>query len=155
SAIGAGVLRPMRRKGRVFVAQIGVDPPVDVDLGVYDLAISQIPWVVDYFRSHGLRAERQHLGFEPAILDVLGPMPEKDIDVSFVGSLNSAHGARIALLEAVAETHGLALWTPNIGAISPRSPLHACYRGEAYGKEVYDIIRRSRITLNNHIGVAR
>ena len=154
-AIGASVLKPIRRKGRTVIAQIGVDPPRDLDLSVYDLGISQIPWVVEFFNRNGLRAERQHLGFEPSILEKLGLPPAKDIAVSFVGSLGSAHGARIALLEAIAEKHALALWTPDVAALSPRSILHAYHCGEVYGREMYNILRRSEISLNNHIGVAR
>lgn len=155
SAIDADTIRRFRKKGRTVIAQIGVDPPRDLNLSVYDLGISQFPWVVEFFNKNGLRAERQHLGFEPTVLERLGPAPQKDIAVSFVGSLGSAHGARIALLEAVAEKHALALWTPDAGALSPRSPLRACHRGEVYGRDMYDVIRRSEISLNNHIGVAR
>jgi len=32
--------------------------------------------------------------------------------------------------------------------------LHAVYQGEAWGREMYNILRRSRITLNYHIDLA-
>ncbi len=153
--IGTNAMRAIRRKGRILIAQIGVDPPLDLDLSVFDLGISQIPWVVEHFRENGLRAERQHLAFESSLLEKLGPEPEKDIDLSFVGSLGPAHNERVTLLEAIARQFNLGLWTPNLRGIPPTSPLHNCLRGEVYGRDMYNIIRRSRITLNSHISVAR
>jgi spore maturation protein CgeB len=145
----------MRRPGRFMIAQIGVDPPPGLDTSVYDLGISQIPWVVEYFRTRGLRAERHHLGFEPAILDRLGPAPAKDIDVSFVGGLSAAHTDRVKFLEDIARQYRLSLWTPSLAGIPASSPLHACRQGEVYGRDMYQVLRRSRITLNSHINVAR
>src|SRR5260370_33479328 len=34
------------------------------------------------------------------------------------------------------------------------SPLHRCYQGEVWGTEMYQVLRRSRITLNSHIDLA-
>jgi hypothetical protein len=153
--IGTSAMRAIRRKGRVLIAQIGVDPPLDLDLSVFDLGISQIPWVVEHFRANGLRAERQHLAFEPALLEKLDQAPVKDIELSFVGSLAPAHKERVALLEAIAGQFNLGLWTPDLRGIPASSPLHGCLRGQVYGRDMYDIIRRSHITLNSHINVAR
>ena len=114
-----------------------------------------MPWIVEYFRKNGLRAERQHLAFEPAIIDKLGPVPRKDIQVSFVGSLSSSHQARITLLEAVANRFPLELWAPDLNGLAAHSPLHACFRGQVYGTEMYDVLRRSQITLNSHISAAK
>jgi hypothetical protein len=154
-AIDPGIVGKMRRPGRTIIAQCGIAPPAGLDLRVYDFGISLIPWVVRHFRANGLAAVHRHLGFDESILSRLGPPPPKDIEVSFVGSLNAMHGKRIAYLEAVAQRFALALYIPSMAAIPAASPLQRCHRGSAWGREMYDVIRRSKITLNFHADFAR
>lgn len=153
--IGSDIMAAVRRKGRVLIAQCGVEPPGDLDLSPYDFGISLIPWVVDYFRKLGLRTEHFHLAFDSSVLERLGPAPAKDLEVSFVGGLGADHARRIQLLEAIAERFPVALWLSTFKGIRKDSPLHRCYRGEAWGREMYEIIRRSKITLNSHIDASR
>jgi hypothetical protein len=154
-AIDPATVRLMRRQGRTVIGQCGTDPPPGIDLSVYDFAITLIPWVVEYFRSRGLPASHQPLAFEPSILEKLGPAPEKDVDVSFVGSLNAMHSKRIAFLEALAERYEVSLWLPSSENIPAQSPLRSCYRGTAWGREMYNVIQRSKISLNFHADFAR
>ena len=116
--------------------------------------ISQLPATVKLFRALGVRAEVNHLAFEPAILDALPAAPAPDVDVSFVGSVSLDHRQRIALLEAVAERYDLKLWGNRPQALPASSPLHRCFQGEVWGADMYQVLRRSRITLNSHIDLA-
>src|SRR6187455_3139616 len=63
----------------ILIGQIGIAPSRGVDWSVYDLMMSQLSTTVEFFRRLGVRAEVNHLAFEPAILDVLPPAPEMDI----------------------------------------------------------------------------
>src|SRR6202012_4783521 len=103
-----------------------------VDLSPYTFGISLMPWVVDFFRSHGIPAENVHLGFEPSVLDRIGPAPAKDIDVSFVGGLASNHGRRIELLEEVARHVPIDLYLSGLKGLPASSPLHDRMRGEVW-----------------------
>ena len=140
--VSGRLLHPVRRQNRKIVAQCGVDPPPDMDFGAFDYGVSLIPWVVDYFRRNGLSAERCHLGFEPSLLDHLGPAPNKDVSVSFVGSLVAIHGRRMVWLEEIAKKFDLNLWMPDSGSLPAGSRLRECYRGPAWGKDMYNVIRR-------------
>lgn len=153
--IDADLIGRMRKKGCVILAYCGIDPPGRLNPRVYDLGLSMLDWVVESFRKRGLRAEKAHLAFEETILQRLGPQPYRDIGVSFVGSLSANHGRRIALLEAVAKKFPLEVWLPSLSGLSPNSPLRKCHRGAAFGRDLYDIMRRSRMTLNTHVDVAR
>jgi spore maturation protein CgeB len=64
------------------------------------------------------------------------------------------HRQRIALLEAVAERHDLKMWGNIPRSLPASSPLHRCLQGEVWGGEMYQALRRSRITLNSHIDIA-
>jgi spore maturation protein CgeB len=153
--IDTGLARRIKGIGKpVLVGQVGIEPSRGQDWSVYDLMISQLPRIVRSFRSVGIRSEVCHLAFEPAILDALPAAHAMDIDVSFVGSVSVDHQQRIALLEAVARSHDLKLWGSRPETLPASSPLHRCFQGEVWGADMYQVLRRSRITLNSHIDLA-
>jgi spore maturation protein CgeB len=148
------VLLPHRRPGRLIVGQIAAPRPQGEDYRVYDLVISSLPNFVEWFAGRGVRARYNQLAFEPSALDRIGPQPERDIPLSFVGSLSPDHAGRVAWLEDVARNAPLKVWGNGIERLPRSSPLHAIYQGEAWGRGMYDVLRRSRITLNYHIDIA-
>lgn len=153
--VDSALMMAVRRPGRTIIAQCGNQPPHDFDPTPYTFGISLIPAVVEIFRANGLRAENRHLAFDPSVLEKLPPAPPKDIDVSFVGGLASNHTGRIALLEAVAREIPIDLYLSNFKGLPKSSPLHAQMRGEVWGRDMYDVLRRSKITLNSHIDAAQ
>ena len=121
-------------------------------LAAYDLVLSSFPPTVEAFRRHGIRAARLRLGFDPRVLEAVAAPPRRPV-VTFVGSLfRRVHGSRIRLLEEVAARLGPAfeLWTPSVDDLPPDSPLRARYRGPAWGREMYRVLRESTVTLNEH-----
>ncbi|KYG98551.1 glycosyltransferase [Bradyrhizobium sp. DOA1] len=147
--------RRIKQIGRpVLLGQVGIVPSRGEDWSVYDLLISQISAVVNSFRAQGARSEMIHLAFEPGILDVLPPAPERNIDVSFVGAISADHQQRVAQLEAVARKFDLKLYGSGLDSLPASSPLHRCYQGEVWGVEMYQALRASRVTLNSHIDMA-
>jgi len=152
--IGADVLDSLARRGILIIGQIASPLPVHERFGCYALVISSLPNFVDWFRRRGVRAELNRLGFEPGLLDKLGAPPRRDVPVSFVGSFSPEHADRIRLLETVASRVDLRLWGSGIERLPANSPLHACYQGEAWGRDMYEALRRSRITLNSHINLS-
>jgi spore maturation protein CgeB len=140
--------------GPILVGQVGIEPSRGEDWTVYDLLISQLPRIVQSFRAVRVRSEVCHLAFEPAILDALPAAPAADVEVSFVGSVSVDHQQRIALLEAVAQRYELKLWGNRPPTLPASSPLQRCFQGEVWGADMYQVLRRSRITLNSHIDLA-
>jgi len=64
------------------------------------------------------------------------------------------HRQRIALLEAVAKRYDLKLFGSPSKTLPATSPLHRCFQGEVWGADMYQTLRRSRVTLNSHIDLA-
>jgi len=147
-------LRRYRNKGIFICGQIAAILPANPDYDAYQLVISSLPNLVNWFRAHGTKAEINRLAFEPCILDVLGTQPVRDIELSFVGSLSPEHTSRIALLEHIARHAPLKVWGAGIERLPKSSPLHVCHQGQAWGRDMYQVLRRSRITLNHHIDLA-
>ncbi|MBO4223597.1 glycosyltransferase [Bradyrhizobium neotropicale] len=153
--VDTSLMRRIKGIGKpILVGQIGIAPSRGEDWSVYDLMLSQLAATVGFFRSLGVRAEVSHLAFEPTVNDALPPAPAMDIDVSFVGTVSADHQQRIALLEAVAARYDLKLFGNIAPGLPASSPLHRCFQGEAWGTEMYQALRRSRITLNSHIDMA-
>jgi spore maturation protein CgeB len=138
----------------ILIGQIGIEPSRGEDWTVYDLMISQLPTTVKAFRALGIRSEVNHLAFEPSILDALPETPALDVDVSFVGTVSADHQQRTALLEAVAKRYDLKLWGTLPQSLPTSSPLRRCFQGEVWGADMYQVLRRSRISLNSHIDLA-
>jgi spore maturation protein CgeB len=153
--IDTALMRRIKQIGApILVGQVGIEPSRGVDWTVYDLMISQLPRIVRAFRGAGVEAAVNHLAFEPSLLEVLPPAPPQDVDVSFVGSLSADHLQRVALLEAVAKRYTLKIWGSLSRSLPSSSPLYDCFQGEVWGADMYQTLRRSKITLNSHIDIA-
>jgi spore maturation protein CgeB len=152
--VRAPVLAPFHKPGRLIVGQIAAPRPPGENYGVYDLVISSLPNFVQWFNARGIRARSNQLAFEPLVLEALGSQPERDIPLSFVGSLSPEHAGRVAWLEEIARNAPLKIWGNGIERLPSSSPLRAIYQGEAWGRGMYEILRRSKITLNYHIDIA-
>lgn len=123
----------------------------------YDLVLTSLPTHVKQFESIGIRCVFLPLAFEPSVLQ--GPQPERDIDVSFVGGMGrESHWLRgTDVMEHIADRlkDRFAWYGYGLDNLKADSPLRKCYRGPAWGREMYDIYRRSKIVVNRHGEIAR
>jgi len=138
---------------RLLVGQHAATPlPPAKGFSVYDLVVSSFPPTVKYFSDAGIPSEFIPLGFEPEVLSKLGPQPPRDVDVSFVGGLNLVHRPRLSLIEDLCRAFpgNMKIWTPRVDSIPRDSPIHRCYQEPAWGADMLQVLRRSRITINHH-----
>jgi spore maturation protein CgeB len=155
-------LDAFRAEGRLVVGQIASSPPGPELLRRFDLITTSFPHFVDRFRALGVESEYFKIGFDERVLDRLrmrgvdpSPEAERPHAVSFIGGVNPASHARgVALLERLARRLPLEVWGYGVDELPRVSRLRACYRGEAWGLEMYEVLSRSRISLNRHIDVA-
>jgi len=162
----------MRGQYRLLAGQIASPLAGDADLRPFDLMLSSLPNFVERFRAAGLRAELFRLAFDPLVLERLA-QPAVDDDsagsnangggergaasecaVSFVGSLSPHHAGRIGWLEEVCADGAVQVWGPGVEGLRDDSPIRRAYRGPAWGRGMYQILRDSRISLNHHIGLS-
>lgn len=143
----------VRRETNFVVGQVATDLPSGRTYSSYDLVVSSIPDLVDRFRQEGGDAEYLPLAFEPALLDVI-PQVERDVEVSFVGSFSSRYADRTQIVEAVAGAAPLRTWT-GIGSTLPEdSAIRPTIQGEAWGRAMFEVLARSRLTVNTHGRIA-
>jgi spore maturation protein CgeB len=151
--VSAKSLRSLVGKRCLLVGQIAApwhDPEDDVG---YDLVVTSLPNYVQKFEQRGIRTFYNRLGFAPSVLSIV-PEAKRDLTVTFIGTLSSHHADRIRLLEFLAERTRLCVWGMGVEEVSEQSPIRSCYRGQAWGRQMFAIFRRSQIVINQHIGIA-
>jgi spore maturation protein CgeB len=154
SYIRTSCLARMVPRTTKIVGQIASALPMGEDYTRYDLVVSSLPNMVEYFRRRGVRAVLSALAFDSRVLEQIELQTTRDIPVSFVGSLSADHRGRLRLLEGLAERVPLKVWGSGVDELPKASPIRACFQGEAWGAEMYRVLARSRITLNHHIDLA-
>jgi spore maturation protein CgeB len=147
------IVADVRREVRFVVGQIAAELPTDWNYSSYDLIVSSIPDLVDRFRREGGDAEQIPLAFEPSLLERIPPAP-RDIPVSFIGSFSRSHATRVEVVGAVARVAPLHTWTGDVGALPTGSPIRPTVKGIAWGGDMYKVLGRSRLTVNNHARIA-
>jgi spore maturation protein CgeB len=154
AAIPAGRLR-RAAAGRPIVGQIASELPPDPQLAAFDLVVTSFPHYVDLLAGLGVEAAYLPLAFDRRVLGHVD-VPQRDVDVAFVGSLaRGQHGRGNALLARAAEHLPLSVWGVGIDQWPESSPLRSRYHGEAWGLEMFKVLARARIALNRHIDVAK
>ena len=145
-----------RRLARLVVGQIASPPPGAGQLRRFDLLLTSFPHFVERFRSLGVDSEYFRIGFDPRVAARL------DADARyapsgavFVGALNRRHHRRAnALLARAARRVPIDFWGYGVRGWPPWSPVRRRHHGEAWGLDMYRVLRDARISLNRHIGIA-
>ena len=152
SEVESRVLERLKPYCKLIVGQIASPYPENEPYTAYDLMISSLPNFVAYYRRRGLAAEPNLLGFEPRVLEEV-KVDERDVPLSFVGSITSDHGTRYELIDRLVRETDIRIWG-RLVSVSSRSPIMQRYQGEAWGRDMFRVLGRSKITINQHIDIA-
>jgi len=150
-------LKQIKGNETYLIGQIAAPIPKHVDFKIYDLILSSLPNFVEYFSSLGVNSTLQKLSFEPGILSCYTSQTATDIPISFVGSLSIEHKNRIKWLELICNNFDpseFKIWGNGINSLSQKSPIRQFYNGPAWGRDMYAILKKSKITLNCHINLS-
>jgi hypothetical protein len=156
NSVGTDFLRQMKPHIRLLIGQHAATKLSDEnDYKTYDLVVSSFPPTIDWLRQKGIPAEMNRLGFEPKVLCDIKP-EERVFDVTFIGRFFSGiYDSRARFLESVCERiEKTKVWGTGADELAATSPIRRCYMGQAWGREMYQILRKSKITLNHHGDIA-
>lgn len=147
-----------------LVGWIACPIPKRIDFSQMDMILTGSQEYAEMFRRHGVKSECMNVGgFDPDILSNLLPNDPQDVDVCFIGGFSHYHTKRLEFLTEIARATKLSIWGYGMeprgamGWIRQRfspTPLERVYKGQAWGLQMYRILRRSKIVLNSHIDVA-
>lgn len=149
----------LRERGVLIVAQISCPMPSPGPLPMVHLAFTSFPHYVGRLKELGVgRVEFLPLAFEPAAFDSLPKPQRRDIDIAFVGGVGKDLHWRAGTeaLEALARAmpNRFQWWGYGLDRLALDSPLRACHKGEAWGRDELAIYLRSKIVVNRHGEVA-
>ena len=157
-------LDAIKHHAKKIFGWIACEIPPGVKPVQLDLVLSSLPLFVERFRNDGLNAEFLTAAFDATILNAIDERTTQDINFSFIGSLTRAHGKRINMIKHLIDQTDLEFFGLNIEAIpDERSFLKRLttpgiykkrFRGEAWGLDMYKILKRSKITFNAHIDIS-
>jgi hypothetical protein len=146
-------------------------PSGNADLAAYDAVLGNFPSILESWRNRGCRAERFFPGIDPKMAEFGNG--ERPIDVLFVGGYSRHHSVRAKILEHVAQlahtfkivyhldTSRLTkLAESYFGRMLPLqkygrpAAIAAIAKSPVFGRELYDLIGRSKIVLNGAVDMA-
>lgn len=151
NAIAPEFLHEVRPHVKLITGQIACPIRPDADFSDYDLVLSSLPHYVQRFKAEGLNSRVLRLGFEESLLNKL-PAKVEGLKAVHVGGYSPIHRERNEFLEHLL-TRGAKLdcWGYGVDELPPASPIRACYRGEAWGLEMYNIRRSAQIVVSGHV----
>jgi spore maturation protein CgeB len=151
-AIDGSFLVSLKHLFGALVAQIASPLSSRVDWSRYNLVISSLPNLVQTIEQRGVRAVYLPLFFVPEVLEYVPPR-RRDIELSFVGSITPAHTSRRDFLNQISANLPIMLYG-SFRDEDDGSALARAYQGPAFGRQMFEVMARSRLTLNKHIDVA-
>jgi spore maturation protein CgeB len=147
--VPSAVVANIATQVRLVVGQVATELPANRSYRDYGLVVSAVHSFVHRFRQGGASAEWLPLAFEPAIRRSMAEL-ERDIAVSFVGSFSDRYADRAEIVAALAGAAPLQTWTADVHRLPLRSPIRKTIQGQAFGKDMYRLMARSRVTVNTH-----
>lgn len=170
SPLGDDFLHAIKEIAPLLVGQVSSTLPTNRTFAAYDLMLSSWPPIVSWFRDRGMRAEHFKAGFDERVLAglsapstsirdassdgqqasdmTLSSAERRGFDVTFVGGFSPAHEDRIPWLESILEHEPVDVFGYGIERVPEGSPIHAHYRGPAWGNRMYEILANSKVTLH-------
>ena len=148
-------LTRVRADGKLLAGQIASAAPPADRLRLFDLVLTSFPHYVERFRALGVE-----LGVLPHRLRSANSRPASttrppERDVVFVGALNRLHHRRgNSTFNRAARQVPIEFWGYDLRGWPPWSRIRREYHGQAWGLEMYRLLRDARISLNRHIAEA-
>lgn len=131
---------------KIITGQVGF-PLDNYAAPFYDVLFTTLPENVKQFIDAGTPATYLPLAFDPRALDfVIG---DQLYPLTFVGNLTDDHKKRRELLEVISDEIPIDCWGTGYEELSHKDNIH--YHGEAWGRDMFTIMRQSAMTLNCHI----
>ncbi|MCD6306957.1 MAG: FkbM family methyltransferase [Deltaproteobacteria bacterium] len=152
--VTSAVLKPVRDQVGLIIGQHAAPlaPAMD-DLSAYDLVISSLPNLVQYFNGRGRPSRYFQLGFEAPLATLIPTDSPRTVDVAFVGGFSSAHAEGLRLFEYLAEA-GIKMTLYGYGGENLSPLVRRFLNPPVYGRQMYEVYAKAKIVVNRHIDIS-
>lgn len=148
------LVRRIKKHVPVVIGEIASPPPPRSYFAGYDLIFSALPPLVEQVKRWGIAAEFLPLAFDSARA-CNSKASDRDIDAIFVGSFSRHQTLTLPLLAAVAkQVPGLQIYGTASAQDLAAYQLEPFFKGQAWGDEMFALLRRSKIVVNRHGDIA-
>ena len=146
-------LREFKCKKVAFVSYRATD----ADMADWDCVFTSFPWLVQYLKRLGRRVEFLPLAFGLPLLDRIEVPENRDLPLTFLGGIGHRHiwQKGTDVIAAVAETFPDHFQWWGYRPHKLPEALEQTWQGEAWGRYYFQLLIRSRITLNRHGEIAQ
>lgn len=156
SLLSRNAVRMLSDEGRTIVLFSSYAMVPDAPVDAYDFLFTSFPHYREIY-GQKTRVVYLPLAFGREATEGMAE-PARDIPVSFVGGLGhpAIWGRGQEAFEVLAQNVPEFSWWGYAGSsLGPGSALKKCWRGPAWGRDMYGIYLRSRIVVNRHGEIAR
>lgn len=148
-------LKKIKSMTKIIVGQIAYPKPINMNIFKgYDLIISSLPNYIKDFKKMGIQTEYLKWCFEDTILDDI-KVKDRIYDVTYIGGFSPHHSNGNKVLEHIAKEININFWGYGQNFLSPISSIRKNYKGEAWGKKMFEIFSKSKIVINRHINISK
>jgi hypothetical protein len=148
------LLCELRKHCRLLVAQHASTAAPQPDFSQFDLVFSSQPSQIEAIKAHDTTGYYQPLAFDPRCVGNTVPYRHRYIEASFIGDLLPLGHSGYELLEFLAGATPLLYWGAEVESFPAGSAVATRYQGEAYGREMFQLIKNSKITVYHHPAAA-
>jgi len=127
-------------------------PPPNIDVTGYDLIVSSLPNLVEYYQSLGIKSRYLKLAADSRLLDL--EQRKINENLTFFGSLGSGHSKRIQFFESIGMKTRVDIWTAIPKELMNANSSKLVFHSPLFGREMYIKMVESYISINFHIDVS-
>jgi len=147
----SSVLKRIRKNCTLIVGHLSSNLGSEIPISSYDVLLSSVPNNLKIAKERGVAVLRLLPGFD--VRELPSQDNYRDIDCSFVGQL---YGNTIDILVATKKVFpDLQIFSPEKSQELIDAGLGENWSGQAFGKKMYEVLGRSKITLNRHGDIAK
>lgn len=143
-------LHQLKKQVKLLVGQIACPLPPAPFVKAFDLILTSFPHFVEKIQKLGPKSEYFKIGFEASVIDEVSHITTKEYDVVFIGGFAGVHTFGTKTIEKLAQHTPIDIWGYGIESLASDSPIRKKYHGQAWGRQMYEIIKKAKICVNRH-----
>lgn len=151
-------IQAAEKVGASLCTWISCPIPEELDISKFSVVFTLFPPYVEAFEKQGVKVVLTQAGFDPGLLPDLND--EQKYDLTFVGGIGGYHRKREKYLKYLIPRTSMKVWGYGFSSVNPikrilkqilnRFIYIKAYQGKAWGKEMFQILRSSKISFNAH-----